>query len=725
MRLTERAAAATGRSKRTPSTSVGLTAAFLVACAACGQPPGPNVLLITVDTLRADRLGCYGFALAQTPAIDALAARGVRCRNAVTVAPLTLPAHASILTGLYPPAHGVRDNGAYALGDQVTTLAERLRQAGWETRAFVSALVLDRQYNLAQGFEGYDDDLWSEDAPPLFMIRERPADRTAARVLAWLEHRSTGRPFFAWVHFFDPHQPYRTAPGDRVLAPTRYDAEIAGVDRAVGRMTEVLTHQGLLDDTLVVLTADHGESLGEHGEETHGLFIYDATLRVPLIWRHPRLLPPGTTYDGPVRAVDVVPTMLAALGLPGRDETQGVDLLPALQGRAPAPELPQYAESLLSEAGFGMAPLHGLRVGTYKWVRAPEPELYDLAADPDELRNIYSSAPEVAARLDRELETILVASRRFAVEPVASPLDARMLETLQALGYLAPPAERASLGGMDPKRGIQVYAKLEQARQRAQQDDWAGAERLLREVLAATPANVTARNILALAAARRGDREAAVREYRASLAVAPRQHRVRVMLGTLLLERDDLDAAEAEYRAALAITPRFAEALAGVGFVEAARGREAAAEAWYAQALAGAGAPHVYRRIADRYYQREDFARALVYYEKLLTAVPAHFEALVQAGNSARYTGAPSAATTYYERARALRPDSWIPPYNLSCLRATAGEPGAALALLDEALERGLRSPRLLAENEDFATLHALPAWKNLLARAKQAAPRP
>ena len=276
--------------------SAVLILAVLASLPACQKRSRPNVLLVTIDTLRADHLGCYGFRPARTPNIDRLAAEGVRCDNAVSAAPITMPAHSSILTGLYPPAHGVRDNGAYALGDDVVTLPERLAPQGYATQAFVSAVVLSRRYNLTQGFESYDDDLWAEDEPKLFMIRDRPAARTADRVLAWLdkwEATPSRRPFFTWVHFFDPHQPYEPSAPDAAGAASPYDGEITSADRGVGRIVEALRSKGLLDDTLVVLTADHGESLGEHQEKTHAIFIYDATVHVPLVWRYPQALPRG------------------------------------------------------------------------------------------------------------------------------------------------------------------------------------------------------------------------------------------------------------------------------------------------------------------------------------------------------------------------------------------------------------------------------------------------
>jgi len=686
----------------------------------------PNVLLVTIDTLRADRLGCYGFGLAHTPAVDGLAREGVRCADVATSAPITLPAHSSIMTGLYPPAHGVRDNGNYALGPEAVTLAERLQAAGYRTAAFVSAAVLARRYGLDQGFEVYDDDLWAEDEPALFMIRKRPAARTAARALTWLDRwkKDAREPFFLWVHFYDPHEPYELRSVDlAALAPTPYDAEIAEADRGVGRLIDWLRQRGVLDDTLVVLTADHGESLGEHGEPTHGIFIYDSTIRVPLIWRLPRLLRGGVTYPGPVRHVDIVPTILAALGLPGGGTTQGVNLLPALQGLTRPPDLAQYSEARLAEEGFGMAPLSGVRHAGRKWIRAPRPELYDLRADPGEHTNRYPLEPAAAHALAEEEDAVLADSARRKLTAPTRPIDRETEDMLRALGYLAAPEQRAEMAGMDPKDGMPLYAELQEARQLAQEGHWDRAETLLRQLLAVAPENVTARNVLALAALRRGDAAEAERQYEASLAFQPRQHRVLGALGALALQRGDLDQAERRFREALALAPTYVEAMSNLGFVDVQRGDEVAAQGWYEQAIAlDPSYPHVYRRLADLYYDRGDHARALAYYRRVLAVLPQHFEVLVQAGNSARFLGDAEAAAAYYAEAGRIRPDSWIPLYNLACLRALGGDLQEAVASLDRAVALGFGIPTLLEQNEDFARVRVLPAWKGLLERAQTAA---
>jgi choline-sulfatase len=684
------------------------------------------VLVVTIDTLRADRLGCYGFGVAHTPAIDRLAEEGVRCTDAASSAPITLPAHCSIMTGLYPPAHGVRDNGNYALGPEAVTLAERLGTAGYRTGAFVSAAVLARRYGLDQGFDTYDDDLWSEDEPPLFMIRERPAPRTTDRALAWLDGWKQGsrQPFFLWVHFFDPHQPYNLRSVDlAALAPTPYDAEIAEADRGVGRIVEWLRRERVLDRTLVVLTADHGESLDEHGEPTHGVFIYDATIRVPLVWRLPGVLAANTTYGGPVRHIDIVPTVLGVLGLPGGDATQGTNLLAALQGRTPPPDLVQYSEARLAEEGFGMAPLFGVRRDGRKFIAAPRPELYDLRRDPRELTNLYPADADVARPLEEALEAVTADSARRALTAPTRAIDLETEEMLRALGYLAPPEQRAEMGGRDPKDGMALYNKLQAARQLVQADRLDHAQALLGDLIAAAPENVTARNLLAYVAVKRGDVDEAERQYVGSLEQQPRQHRIHGALGVLAMRRGDLDEAARRFHQALELAPNDVDAMSNLGFIDAVRGDDAGAQAWYERAIAiDPIYPHVHRRLADLFYDRRDYTRALDYYRRVLAVLPEYFEVLIQAGNSARFGGDVPTAAAYYDQADRVRTDSWIPPYNLACLRATNGAPEEALALLGEAAERGLASRELLDQNDDLDAVRTLAGWPALVERVQTAA---
>lgn len=709
---------------------LGLVVVLLAACAAagCSKPPEhPNVVIITFDTTRADHLGTYGMGLAHTPTIDRLAAEGVRFDNAISAAPITAVSHSTIMTGLLPPAHGVRDNGSFALGDDAVTLAERFKAAGYETRAYISAIVLNRRYKLDQGFDVYDDDLWGEDEPKLFMIRERPAAETIDRALDWYGKRDkieAAKPFFLWVHLFDPHEPHHPPGWARIISPSSYDASIAYADRELGRLVEALRASGDLDKTVFVFTADHGESLGEHQEKTHAIFVYRATTRVPLIVRYPPLFPAGKAYAGPVRNMDIAPTLIDLAHLPGANETQGVDLTPLARGEVAVPDLPQYSESKLAELGFGMAPLFSVRKGGYTFIRAPKPELYDLKADPDELHNLYGD-PAYQAKadaLDVELEKMLADSKKHEIAAQSSPMSKETMEALQSLGYLQGSADRAAAGGIDPKDGIAIYNKLEEARHAAQQKKWPQAEKQLKEILAETPRHFSARSVLALVEFKRGEYDEARKQYLELLAQDPKQFRLFGMLGEIALMQGKLDEAERYDNEGLKVAPQFVEAMGQLGLIAMMRGDEASAQHWYDQALSvDPGFPTLHRRLGDLYYQRGEFASALKEYRDAFARQPKDLRSLLQAGASARRSGDAAVAQTLLRQAITLKPKSWIARYNLACLMAQQGDADAAFNELDDAMQHGMLYPKLLAEDEDWDALRGDARFKAFVAKAQKA----
>lgn len=672
--------------------------------AGCTRSP-PNVLLVTIDTLRADRLGAYGHQAAHTPVLDQLAREGVLFENAIAVAPVTMPSHASIMTGLLPPAHGVRDNGTYVLDAAATTLAEVLADAGYDTAGFVSAVVLAQRYGIAQGFAHYDDELWSEADPKLFMIRERRAERTVERALHWLDQREARqdrRPFLAWVHLFDPHQPYHAPLVHSTRTTNPYDAEVAYVDHALGALFEHLKQTGQWERTLVVVTADHGESLGEHGERTHAVFIYRSTTHVPLLLRLPGRFEGGQRYVGPVRSIDILPTILASVGV-AIPAQQGQDLQPLLAG--PAPDLPQYSESLVSELGFGMAPLFGVRSRDHTWIRAPRAELYNLRADPAEQVNLQGEPLHAVLGddLDALLDELLADSAARALQAQTHALSSETMEMLQSLGYLQGASDRAGVAGLDPKDGMAVYNQLERARHLAQREQWAESEQELRSILERIPAHTSARGVLALTLLQQDRLDEAEAEYRALLQADPGQFRLYGMLGVVALRRGDLDAAEQHYRAALAVSPQFVEAISQLGLIATLRGAVAEATEWLEQARAlDPEFPPVYRRLGDLLYDREDFAGALAQYQQALERRPQDVRALVQAGNSARRLADPEAAARYFERARNADSEHWVASYNLACLHLLQGRPEAAFVALDEAIARGFRQPGVLENDPDW-----------------------
>ncbi len=409
---------------------------------------GVNVLLVTIDTLRADRIGVYGSRAGLTPTLDALAAGGVRFTRVWSHAPVTLPAHASILTGLLPPHHGVRNNGSFRLGLQPTTLGERLRAAGYRTGAFVGALVLAARFGLNRGFDEYDDRYDSGTESDSFHFAERSADRVLRAATAWITHPepASARPWFAWVHVFDPHAPYR-APAAFAHARGPYDAEVAWTDSALGAALNELRGRGQLDRTLVIVTADHGESLGDHQETTHGLFAYDVTLRVPLIIAAPGLRP--RVVSTPAAHVDIMPTVLDLLAIESPSALDGRSLRPVIDAVAEMNARAIYFEALDANLTRAWAPLRGVVDGMWKYIDLPEPELYNVDTDPDERTNLVGREPQRVRELQDRLRVWTAAPI-----PAGGRVDSATAARLQSLGYItASPHARAAFSlADDPKR---------------------------------------------------------------------------------------------------------------------------------------------------------------------------------------------------------------------------------------------------------------------------------
>jgi len=395
-----------------------------------GIASGCNVLLITLDTTRADRLGCYGWTRAVTPTLDALAHSGVRFEKVYAQAPITLPSHVTMMTGTYPPEHGVRDNGRYALGPELTTLAEVFQRHGYRTAAFIACQVLDSRYGLARGFEVYDDRMPLRTPDQAFY--DRPADRVCDNVLSWLPS-ARGGPFFCWVHLFDPHAPY-TPPAEYLdQAGSPYDGEVAFMDANISRLIEWLRANELLANTLVIAVADHGESLGEHGYGFHALLVYDGIMRVPLIFSLPGRLPADVTRTGIVRVVDVMPTILDLMGWETPPEVSGESLLAALSGEETA-QRAAYVESDFPFESFGWSKLRSLVEERWKYIRAPRRELYDLLADPGELRNLAETQTSIVKRMEKRLGELEQRMQRRTA--VAVEVDTDTMRALRGLGYV-------------------------------------------------------------------------------------------------------------------------------------------------------------------------------------------------------------------------------------------------------------------------------------------------
>jgi arylsulfatase A-like enzyme len=438
---------------------IALLCAACCAAAGCGdaEPSSAGdargVVLITLDTTRRDALSAFGGAAGTTPNLDRLAAESTVATWARSVAPITLVAHTSMLTGLYPPRHGVRTNGPARVPASARTLAEILEQAGWQTAAFVGSLALDKAFGLDQGFQTYDQPASRGDRA-VGEISERRAGEVVERARAWLAARDRARPFFLWVHLFDPHAPYDPPEPFRSRAPTLYQGEVAAMDDAIGELVDDPNLD--LDSVLLVVVGDHGEGLGEHDEPTHALLCYDTTLRVPFFVRRPHARDAGRTVAELVSVADVLPTVLAELGLALPGDLDGVPLQRAGAERG------VYFETYQGWLSFGMSPLAGWADPAGKYVHGPHPELFRPAQDPGETRDFGADAGAELARYRSAIEAVGSAPK-LAPDP-ARAFDERFATQLAALGYGpavvddSAPGPLADVGRPDPRQGLAAIA---------------------------------------------------------------------------------------------------------------------------------------------------------------------------------------------------------------------------------------------------------------------------
>ncbi len=486
-------------------------------------PRHPNILLITLDTFRADRIGAYGYKLAATPNLDRLAREGVRFADATTQSPLTGPAHTALLTGRYPTRFGVRNNASTPVPDSAVTLAEMFKVAGYRTGAFIGAFVLDRQYGFAQGFDTFDAAFSGFRAQDKQLVQRAAGDVTPPAV-AWMTSSAT--PFFAWVHFYDAHTPY-AAPGPigAKFKARPYDGEIVYVDAAVGRLLAALTASGTLDRTVVVAIGDHGEALGEHGEEEHGIFLYEGVLRIPWLVRLPKAERAGTVVSEQVRSIDLAPTVLDLAGIPWKQEFDGESVAAVMRGQPRRDPPPSYADAHYPQLHFGWSLLRSLRVGEWKYVDAPKPELYDLRGDRAEQKNVLAERSNVAARMAAELQGIQRGFGPDADKRAPQP-DPETLARLRSLGYVGIAAPTASgARGADPKDKIPEFNRFKSLLTGATAD--MGAQRT----------------------------DAAIDKLKRALAINERSYDLHVMLGDAWTQKRNYENALGEYDAAALLNP--------------------------------------------------------------------------------------------------------------------------------------------------------------------------
>jgi arylsulfatase A-like enzyme/Flp pilus assembly protein TadD len=542
-----------------------LLPALALAVAVPGGAGRPNVVLVTLDTVRADRMGFLGSTRGLTPALDALARESVVFMRAYAQAPVTTVSHATILSGTYPPFHGVTDFGV-PLESSVPFIPELLHQLGYATGAFVGSLILDPRNGTApgfdRGFDVYDAGFRlrrpSEDR---YQTIERRGEHVVSRALDWIRGVPPGTPFFAWIHLFDAHDPY-DPPADLKarFAAAPYDGEIAGVDRQVGRLLAALTASGVLADTVVAAAADHGEALGEHGENTHGVFLYDETLRVPLLVRGPGVKP--ARIASRVRLADLAPTLLALAQVPVPAAMQGTSLLRATEDR------PVYAATEYPRRAFGWSPLVSWRADRFLYVRAPRPELYDVVADPSEAHDIASTRSRVVTGIDAELERFVKNTASGGAAP-GKAVDPAVAERLAALGYVSGSGSSTPPAGVDPKDRIDTANAMHDAVVLVEDGAFEKAIPLLEKAIATDPGIQMAHLQLGFARARQRQYAKALVPLRKAVELQPDANLARYELGVALYETGDLKGAADQLAMVASRMPKWSDARYSLGSVYA------------------------------------------------------------------------------------------------------------------------------------------------------------
>jgi arylsulfatase A-like enzyme/Flp pilus assembly protein TadD len=680
-------------------------------------------------------LSAYGFPRPTTPNIDAVAREGVLFKSVYTPVPMTLPAHVSMLTGTLPPTHGLRDNLLNRLPEGSLTLAEMLKAKGFATGAVVSSFVLDRRFGTSQGFDSYDDRFQA--VHKIGDLAERKGDEATRLARDWLDAHKA-QPFFLFVHFYDPHDPYEPPePFASQWKDQPYDGEVAFADYCVGQVLEKLRQLGLYDDTLIVITGDHGEMLGEHGELNHGFFIYEGALRVPLVVRAPPAQATARQVDLPVSLIDIVPTVLSMVGAEVPKEVQGMDLSPWIAGRGAGGEArPLYAETVTPTRYYGATSLLGVIADGWKYIETTRPELYDLRSDPAEAVNRLEREPAKADALGRTLVAILAsAGRAPGPAPESAALDEASRERLAALGYLGRGRDNSSHGfdrsREDPKDLIAFFRKDQRLNKLVEDKKYAEARTLCDDMLRQRPGFADCHLQMSKIAAAEGNLDAALTAARKAVAVGPKNERAHVQLAALLKDRGDVDGATTHLREALrlepnspdtrmllgralaekgrldeaasllgtaaAVQPESAAAATQLGFVLAKQGKLEEAILSYRRALAldpRSAEAHAY--LGSALASQGQWDEAIEHFEAALKAKPENAELHDRLGMALREKGRSEEALHHFREAVRLGPRLAIAHYNLGRALKQQGK-------LDEAV---LHYRRAIAIDPRLAEAH-------------------
>jgi len=688
-----------------------------------------NVILITIDTLRSDHVSCYGNSPVETPNIDRLAAEGVRFTNAASTVPFTLPAHSSIMTGTYPPRHGIRENVGYFLGDEQPTIAQSLHAAGRETGGFVSAFVLDSRWGIGRGFDRYFDDfdLKEFDNPNLGSV-QRSGDETIAEAVRWLDERDQASPFFLWLHLYDPHDPY--TPPEPYASQYRghpYQGEVAFADSLIGDFRKALEERADFDRSLVILTADHGEGLGDHGEQFHGYFVYDTTVHVPLIIRFPRAAGRGEVISHVVSHVDLMPTVLEATGLPIPPDAQGASLLPLIGGGELTSQREVYTESFYPLLHYGWSPLRSLRTDRYKLIVAPRPELYDFIEDRKESHNLFTADPQEAAELEARMQKLRREMERDTPSAgAATEVDQATIDRLRALGYMAGSGgvsveEEEERPRADPKDTIDIHQMIMATQSQVGRGETAEAEVLLGRVLERDPNIIDAHQLLGQIASSQERFDEAVEHYQNALAVdgdhkaslfglamayrklgreadaipgfehlfdlSHRDVKVAIQLSELYEETGRIDDAAAVLDEVSGEQDLPAMLYNQLGELRVLQSRPAEAVPLFEKAIAtNAELPNPYFNLAVLYEENGDPNQAITMYERNIERAPKNFQAQFNLGRLYGARGEIHEQQAMWEAAIASNPDFARGYYYLAKLLMDRGD----LARAEEIARTGI-----------------------------------
>lgn len=622
--------------------ALAIVGLFLTSCsrkpdtsAVAGKLSGQNLLLITLDTTRADRIGCYGYNPAATPTLDALAARGVLFENAFAQVPLTLPSHCSILTGRYPREHGVRDNARNALAPSFPTLATVFKEHGYQTAAFVASFVLDSRFRLDRGFDAYNDDMGEVNFDVQALEWQQPANVITDRALGWLESAKRGS-FFCWVHYYDPHQPYRPPEKFRRADVLPYDGEIAFMDTQIKRLSDWLASNGLVERTLVMVVGDHGEAFGEHVEKGHSEHVYHVNVHIPMFFAHPGVVQRGKRVSAIVESVDVFPTILELFGWQAPPGLMSRSLASALAGRDIA-GVSAYSESLFLFNALGWAEQRSITKDRWKYISSVKPELFDHKSDPGETKNLIADEPRKASGLLKELR-----DRYDAMTPGKAAVpewDSTARSALETLGYLGGSAvtteEFVSQGLPDPKDMQDVLLQFKAAKEYLEQhekpEEIALILPLVKHVVERSPNSQTFHSLLGLCYMRAKQPADALEPLATAIRMDPGQTPALALRGDALAELKRFDEAVSHYRAVLAL-----------------EGDSAGMHVGLANVLYSAG------RIDE----------AVEHYQTALKLFPAHAPAHNRLGIALTAQGKVAEANLHYQEAVRLRPEN--PEYHFN-----------------------------------------------------------